>query len=235
MKPVITHSVGMQNIIYTPDGKEEMIKDVFVNGGYDCYLDGYDLRILDIGAHVGSFSLWAMRRFPGSVIYSYEPVRELYECLVKNTEFYPNVYPFNSAVSTYPEYVIKVNKDRYFLSGVMNNHAKNDDIEIRKVPSEHPSTLPVTDIVKVDTEGAEADILMNMSLSKTTVVIVEAHSPGLFEEVKAYMEKIGFYIWQIFKYSHSGVGEFVFVNSNHWNPKIRSLYLDKDSFKAVLK
>ena len=42
--------------------------------------------ILDIGANVGSFSVWAKSMCPEAKIHAFEPVERNYELLVKNTE-----------------------------------------------------------------------------------------------------------------------------------------------------
>jgi FkbM family methyltransferase len=47
---------------------------------------GWAPAILDVGAHVGSFALFAMHRWPGSTCTSYEPHPETYRLLVNNVQ-----------------------------------------------------------------------------------------------------------------------------------------------------
>ena len=55
-----------------PEQMHWAIKDV-LEGEYEAGYDGVGLDILDVGANVGSFALWATARWPGSVVTSYEP------------------------------------------------------------------------------------------------------------------------------------------------------------------
>ena len=48
-----------------PEAMHWAIKDV-LEGEYEGGFDGVGLDILDIGANVGSFALWASARWPGS-------------------------------------------------------------------------------------------------------------------------------------------------------------------------
>src|SRR5689334_16734349 len=58
----------------------------------DCYRvrqltnSGFTPRIIvDIGAHIGSFTALAAKYFPDAQIYSFEPLRRHYELLVRNS------------------------------------------------------------------------------------------------------------------------------------------------------
>jgi FkbM family methyltransferase len=234
MKKVIAQGAGMEQVFFVPDGGECVVDEVFIRGGYDCFLGGVNLSILDIGGNVGAFALWAVTRFPGSCVRSYEPVKEVFDCLMKNTSSYPMIEARHFAVSTSEELTIKVNKDRFHTSGNGFSHASTDDVEERVVPTIHPREIVGEfDIVKVDTEGAEVDIIENMDLSKTSIVMVEIHSRADYERLSKYFEKIGFYVWSIQGYHCKGTGEFVFANSNHWNPNMFGTYLEYEDFNRI--
>jgi FkbM family methyltransferase len=58
----------------------------------DCYrvrdlvASGFDPRVIvDIGAHIGSFTSLAAKYFPNATIYSFEPLRPNYQLLVRNS------------------------------------------------------------------------------------------------------------------------------------------------------
>jgi FkbM family methyltransferase len=58
----------------------------------DCYrihelvAAGFDPRIIvDIGAHIGTFTTLAAKYFPQAMIYSFEPLKQHYKVLVKNS------------------------------------------------------------------------------------------------------------------------------------------------------
>jgi tRNA1(Val) A37 N6-methylase TrmN6 len=53
-------------------------------GEYDYGFSGRGLTVLDIGANVGAFSIWADMRWPGSTIYAYEPHPGTFAMLERN-------------------------------------------------------------------------------------------------------------------------------------------------------
>lgn len=58
--------------------------------------------ILDIGAHIGTFSVLASRRWPKSKIYAFEPVPENCDCLMANLKENGcgNVIPYELAITS---------------------------------------------------------------------------------------------------------------------------------------
>ena len=61
--------------------------------------------VLDIGAHIGLFSLFASQFCKNGKIFCFEPIKENYEELLKNIEInnIQNIIPFNNAVSSKTE------------------------------------------------------------------------------------------------------------------------------------
>lgn len=53
---------------------------------------------LDIGAHVGYFSVLCAECCPKAKIYAFEPNSEIFGLLKENTAKYPNVHTFNAAI-----------------------------------------------------------------------------------------------------------------------------------------
>jgi predicted RNA methylase len=70
MKKILTAQVPVT--MEVPDSVYGAVVEV-LTGEYEPGYFGEGLTILDIGANVGSFSLWANLRWPGSTIYAYEP------------------------------------------------------------------------------------------------------------------------------------------------------------------
>jgi FkbM family methyltransferase len=83
--------------IECPDAMLSAVRYV-LEGEYESHHDGTDLDILDIGANVGSFALWATRRWPGSRVRSFEPNPETFAILKRNVAGYGQVQPFNAAI-----------------------------------------------------------------------------------------------------------------------------------------
>jgi FkbM family methyltransferase len=154
------------------------IKDV-LEGEYEAGYDGKGLDILDIGANVGSFALWASARWPGSHVTSYEPHPETFKLLAKNTGGRKDITPVNAAL--FPGGMKKATfLSRYAGDGESGLAAYAADTFVPgaqtlsyEVEVVDPTKLPSPDIVKIDIEGGEGDVLANLDLSKTSLVLLE--------------------------------------------------------------
>jgi FkbM family methyltransferase len=159
--------------------------------------------IFDIGGNIGITSIYMASLFPDAKIYSFEPLEENFELLQKNASQYKNIEVFNFGLGTkngifkaYPS----DNNENFggvsFFSEVKGNlsepfaecHVKNvndviDELGIYSV-----------DLIKIDTEGAEYDILTSMKtefLKKTSWISGELHGNRDFE-VLNYLNDLDF-------------------------------------------
>jgi FkbM family methyltransferase len=80
-----------------PDDMIEACGHVF-DGEYDVPYDKPDMVILDIGANIGSFAVWAKYRWPSSTIHCYEPISVNYELLLQNVAEKEKVICHNVAI-----------------------------------------------------------------------------------------------------------------------------------------
>jgi FkbM family methyltransferase len=161
-----------------PEAMHWAIKDV-LEGEYEAGYDGVGLDILDIGANVGSFALWATARWPGSVVTSYEPHPGTFELLKRNTHQRRDITAVNAALfpggQTTASFVSRFAGDGEsglasyagdtFVAGAM--------VERYEVAVVDPASLPSADIVKIDIEGGEGDVLDHLDLSNTSLVLLE--------------------------------------------------------------
>lgn len=124
--------------------------------------------ILDIGGNIGVTAIYYASLYPKSKIYTIEPVPDNYRLLLKNIAPYKNIVPFNFALGakngTFPLYYSNdiSNQGGYSLytgrEQVSNQTAHIVQVkDIKEFIQEH--ALNNIDIVKIDTEGAEYDIL----------------------------------------------------------------------------
>lgn len=161
-----------------PEPMIEPVRGVFA-GEYEAGFSGTNLTILDIGANVGAFALWADMRWPGSRIIACEPHPETFAILQRNVAHRPGIECLNAAVTPGPG-------ERGTLwsrhagdgeSGLMTymGDTFSDLGGVAKIEVDllHPSRLPRADIVKCDVEGAEAEIVLALDLSRTGLVLVE--------------------------------------------------------------
>ena len=152
------------------------------NGEYDVDYKNPKPVILDIGANIGGFTVWANSRWPNSTLHCYEPVKNIFEWLKFNTENMPNVIAQNVAVGEISE-----ERQLYYGMSVMSgcgsliNGREQLDIGelVRVIPA---NSLPKADIVKIDTEGWEVQILSGITF-EPDVYLIEYHSSADREEI----------------------------------------------------
>lgn len=166
-----------------------------LEGEYESGYVGESLRVLDIGANAGAFSIWAAHRWPGSTIDAYEPSPSTFALLQENTRSYPMIRCHNLAV--YPSAGDEVAfTSRYpgdGEAGIVESLADTFDLgnrgerEFFDVPALHPRELPAADIVKIDTEGAEAEIVKHANFSTATLLLMEYQYSRNLEAIKAHL------------------------------------------------
>jgi FkbM family methyltransferase len=148
-------------------------------GEYDAPYDGEGLRILDLGANLGAFSVWAERRWPHSTITAYEPEPGAFALLERNTGARVRcvnaaVYPSDAATMTF---VRRAGAD---IEAAVTTEAgaflaELPPDQLIEVATVHPRDLPAADVVKLDVEGAEAVILAALDLSEAALITLEYH------------------------------------------------------------
>lgn len=161
-----------------PDAMAADIAEV-LKGEYEAGYDGEGLSILDIGANVGAFSIWASLRWPNSLIHAYEPNPDTFEMLARNVGRFTNVSCHEVAV--YPGGTKEMMMySRYPGDGEAGliEYAANTYSELRqdrmvKVSVLDPGELPRCDVLKADVEGGEAAILEAMDLSTVSLIVLE--------------------------------------------------------------
>lgn len=150
-----------------------------LSGEYESGFDGQGLTILDIGANVGSFALWASLRWPGSTIHCYEPNPGTFAYLARNMAGHANVRCVNAAVfpggqkkaSFFSRYAgdgeagLVAYAGDTFREGVVQNTYEVDVVA--------PSELPRADMIKLDIEGGEAEVLASLDLAGVSYVLGE--------------------------------------------------------------
>jgi FkbM family methyltransferase len=169
---------------------------------------------IDVGAHIGWFSVWASR-FVGATgkVYAVEPEESNYELLNKTilTNDCRNVVTHRSAAAAHDgETVFYINQDNDGGHSLWNcglhefNHKTREQPTSVLVPCTTLDSfclsrkiLPIR-MIKIDTEGAEVSVLRGaselLSMAAIDYVICEVHSSGLelmgssAAELKNYME-----------------------------------------------
>lgn len=157
------------------------IRDVLdgeYESGYSAQ-QGDALTVLDIGANVGAFALWATLRWPGCAVHCYEPHPLTFAMLRRNVADVPAIACSNAAV--YPQQEPRAPLwARYAGDGeaalvveAARTFRELRPGEIDDVAVVRPCDLPACDVVKLDVEGAEAAILGDMDLDRVSLVLLE--------------------------------------------------------------
>ena len=155
--------------------KESHIYDAFKMQKYILRNSKDKLVIFDVGAYDGTVSLFYNKLFKDSKIYSFEPFKESFLKLKKNTSFFKNINIFNlglndveGVMSFYSNFspstnsILKSNKE---ADEIFNSEGKLDELE--KIDAEFTTidnfvkinSIQQIDILKIDVQGAEHKVL----------------------------------------------------------------------------
>jgi FkbM family methyltransferase len=156
-----------------PDDMTKHIEKIF-NGEYDIPYQHKNPTILDIGGNIGGFAIWANKKWSNAKIYSYEPIKKNFDLLKENTKDIDNIMAMNLAIGSKTEnrkmfYGLNNVGECSFYQGI-EQVADGETVSVVSA-----DTLPKADIVKIDTEGAEIEILENIRI-KPDIYLIEFHS-----------------------------------------------------------
>ncbi len=153
----------------------------------------YD-TVVDIGAHVGYFTLYAINITKKGKVISYEPSKKAFSILEKNIKMnkFTNVKLENLAVSKIQGKSLLHTNDTDEISNSLYN--LNKDCEVQEVETTTLNDiflkhkLDKIDFLKMDCEGAEYEIIMNTPssiLDKIQKISAEIH-----EEMVPYSKEL---------------------------------------------
>ena len=193
--------------IDSPTDSLSIVHEVFFRQVYNpSYLQiGYNDVVVDIGAHIGIFALFAAFRTKNSV-YAFEPLCENVKFINRNIELNKlhNIMPVRAAVCD------RVGLTKLFLTEVDYGHLLFDHNITGKLENyvEVPATtlqnvmnendLRKIGFLKLDCEGSEGLILTSTRsdyLRRIRKVAIEFHdhvSPLKHDDIRALLEKEGF-------------------------------------------
>jgi len=166
----MSHSFALQ----CPESMRPHVQSV-LSGEYDIGYNKPAPIILDLGANIGSFAVWASRRWPRSFIHCYEPLPENFAALTAN------LAPLKGQVALNNWAIGAPGQRKLFLGRNNCGEASFFDLgeqrpEFVVVEAKAPTTLPKADILKLDTEGAEVEILSALPELGFDLILLEYHS-----------------------------------------------------------
>lgn len=147
-----------------------------LRGEYDIRYEHPAPAILDVGANVGGFAIWALDRWPGCSLHCYEPLPENLELLQRNLGHLDG-----SRVRLHPHAIGRPGRRRLYRG--RNNWGEASFFDLGEQTTDwvevdvlSPETLPPGQILKLDAEGAEIEILAGLPSIDFDVVLMEYHS-----------------------------------------------------------
>lgn len=163
--------------------------------------------VFDVGANSGQTALMFSSLFPNAQIYSFEPIAETYQSLIKHTQNLPQVKAFQIAFGSKDESVkvyLKPNSEWNSLANnEMSDSGKWEDVRVTTIDGFlKKSNIHEIDILKTDTEGFDLEVLKGaeqfLSQNKVKFIISEVgfmpedlqHS--YFESIQTFLSSKGF-------------------------------------------
>jgi len=179
--------------------------------------------ILDVGAHLGFFSLYCSCLNSDALVYALEPEKNNYRRLVKHLKINKcnNVQSFNLALATNSlirELVVSTDShNNYLKTNELKNKLTIQDTETASL-SDFCENNDITKIslIKMDIEGAEFEIFRNWdkALEKVQTIIMEYHdnAENNHAELVSILEKNNFTVEQSISKFDKNLGLIYAVN-----------------------
>jgi FkbM family methyltransferase len=201
----LIHRSGLRMKLRPDTDDLRIVKSNFVKKNYtrDFVPITKDSIVVDVGAHIGSFSIMAAKS--AYKVLAFEPEPNNYRMLKKNMELnhLENMSIFEMAVSGISGY-----QDIYTYQGGSSADYSLYKRGITNIKTGRIPTISVEDIIrredlpridflKLDCEGAEHDILRNISFetaAKILGIAMETHSvpPGFSIDIPNRLRELGF-------------------------------------------
>jgi FkbM family methyltransferase len=165
-----------------------------------------DDTIIDIGAHIGLFALYASQFCKAGKIFCFEPIKENFDMLISNIELngITNVFATNTAVSADNNTVtIYLNEDQ---AGHSMHHVSPKKIQTKSVSLKNifdSNAIEKCDFLKMDCEGEEYSIMSALPdsyYSRIRKIFMEYHladtRPQLLQNLISKLQTFAFKIVQ---------------------------------------
>ena len=160
--------------------------------------------IIDIGGHIGSFSIWAAKQAHQGKVFTFEPNAENFLLLKENKEIneISNLEIFNLAVSEKIGEVTLFNSVHQNMGHSLYEYDLPNQAKVKTTILDEilqNNNIQKVDLLKIDAEGAEYPILLNTSpqtLQKINKIILEYHDylghGYTYQDIQKHLETNGF-------------------------------------------
>jgi FkbM family methyltransferase len=199
------------------------IKETILDRFYTRYGTDFqnDWVIVDVGAGIGDFAIYAAQSQPKSQVYAFEPFSESFELLLKNIALnsIENIIPVKQAVWYYEDRLaldlsrdepLQIKSQDKFSTDDLKNSILVDAISLRKIIETYH--LDQIDLIKLDCEGAEYEILLRAPaeiLARVERIIMEYHdfdAEQHHQKLSDFLKASGFIVKQFDNFVHEDIG-----------------------------
>ena len=170
-----TATVSLEGLSLQIFSRDLFAMNVLLRGGWETYelrLFRNSIRpgmtVVDVGAHVGLYSLAAASALGGSgKVVAFEPEPSNYQLLIRNIEAngFSNVVPVREAVSdkrgTLDFYVDRMHSTLHSLRPLTEGQASSTTVDVTSLDEFFGEER--VDLIKMDIEGAEGGVLEGMA------------------------------------------------------------------------
>ena len=124
--------------------------------------------IFDVGANYGQTALYYREAFKDATIFSFEPIKQSFDKLVKNTKHYKNIFCYNIALGDEKKEVeIFLHEERFSACNSLkfdnrdgNGAASKEVVKVTTLNDfVMENKIEHIDLLKIDTEGYELEVL----------------------------------------------------------------------------
>jgi len=209
--------------LYT-NHKQMFYDDIYTH----CDLDNLNV-VLDIGANVGLFSLYMLKKHNCKRIYAIEPTKKAFVQLSDSLNDEPNASIHKVAIYDYTgKSKIKTDEQNSTISGFhneeihpySNNSMNEEEVDVIKLCDFlNNHNIDHVDLIKIDIEGAEyavIDSLSDLDILKSDRYLIEYHSSEI-KNTKRIVERFKFLGYNILNLEDPNFDKtlgFFFANKN---------------------
>jgi FkbM family methyltransferase len=188
--------------------------------------------IFDVGAHIGTITLLYKRMYKNPTIYAFEPFKESFEELKKNTKNNPGIFPINMGLGDV-EGKAKFYSNEFAPTNSLLNSEKSggqiwgenilntkEIVEINLTTIDKfvkNNLISKIDILKLDVQGAENLVLKgaentllncNIDMIYTEIILLPTYeNQSNFEEILSIFEKQNYSLYNIYNPSYTSTGQ----------------------------
>jgi len=199
--------------------------------------------VFDVGANIGQTAHWVRHHISSSRIYCFEPIRSVYEQLVKNTVSIKKIKTESIAFGDKnEEIIVRLHKEHTVLNSLKSELMSHDQDSVEEKVNvlrmdDYCSEKKIQhiDFLKIDTEGFEINVLKGASemLTQAKIAFILCEVGFLrgnvrntyFADICEYLSAYGYYFQGLYQVSgHSWdpqniFGNALFVHKKHFHSK----------------